>query len=135
MKEYIQIGRLNYKILEKLNINLITDEVIFTFERMVHVEDRRLQLYKEVKEILPIAVYDPDYIYKDWNNREDTLVLIKNIDKKSKLDIVIKIAVKNDEKHSKNSIMTMIKIGEKTFRKIYKNKRINLLYEKLDKNE
>lgn len=130
MKEYIHIGRLNYKILEKLNINLITDEVIFTFERIEHVKDRRLKLYEGVKEILPVAVSEPDYIYRDWNNRDDTLVLIKSIDKKSKLNIVIKIAIKNDEKHPKNSIITMIKIGEKTFRKIYKNKINNLLFEK-----
>lgn len=42
MEEYIEIGKLNHKILEKSNINLITDEVIFTIERMGHVEDRRL---------------------------------------------------------------------------------------------
>ena len=135
MEEYIEIGKLDCKILERLNINIITDEVIFTYERIGHVQNRRKHLYEEVKDFLPIAIYDPDYIYKDWNNRHDTLVFIKNIDKKQKLDIVIKIALINDEKHPKNSIITMMKIGKKTFKKIFRNKSENLLFKKLDKNE
>lgn len=135
MKEYIEIGKLNQKLLQELNIDIATEEVIFTFERMEHVEDRRIKLYEEVKDVLPDAIYYPEYIYTDWNNRNDTLIFIKSIDEKSKINIVIKIAILNDEKHPKNSIMTIIKIGEKTFRKIRKNKENKLLFEKLDKNE
>lgn len=135
MKNYIKIGRLDKKIIKKLNIDIITDEVIFTFERKEHVDNKRLELYKEVKGILSTAIYNPDYIYKDWNNRYNTLVFIKNINHKEKLDIVIKIAIANDEKHPKNSIITMMKIGEKTYNKIRRNKTENLLFKKLDKNE
>lgn len=109
--------------------------MIFTLERKEHVEEKRIKPYEEVKGILPIAVYDPDYIYKDWNNRKDTLVFIKEINTEEKLNIVIKISVVNDEKHPKNSVITMIKIGEKTFRKIQKNKVENLLLKKVDKDE
>ena len=84
---------------------------------------------------MPMAIYEPDYIYKDWNSRENTLVFIKGINESSKICIIIKIARLSDEKHSKNSIITMIKIGKKTFKKIYKNKSRNLLYENIDKNE
>lgn len=135
MKEYIEIGKLNQKLLKELNIDIVAEDVIFTFERIKHVEDRRINLYEEVKDILPEAIYSPEYIYTDWNDRNDTLIFIKSIDKKSKINIVVKIAILNDEKHSKNSIMTIIKIGEKTFRKIHKNKEKKLLFEKLDKNE
>lgn len=135
MSKYIKIGKLNNDNFKKLNIELITDQVIFTFERLQHVEDRRRNVYYEVKEYLPIAIYEPEYIYKDWNNRENTIVVIKNIKENLKICIIIKIAELNDEKHNKNSIITIIKIGEKTFRKIYKNKKQYLLYEKVDKNE
>ena len=131
--EYIKIGSLNIKLLEQININLITTEVILTIERLEHVEDRRKQVYENVKDILPTAIYEPDYIYRDWNNRENTLIFIKDINESSKISIIIKIAQFNDEKHTKNSIITMIKIGKKTFNKIYKNKSKNLLYQKLDK--
>ena len=57
-------------------------------------------------------------------------IFIKSINISSKICIIIKIAKLNDEKHTKNSIITMIKIGKKTFKKIYKNKSPNLLYEK-----
>ena len=134
-QEYIEIGKLNIELFEKIGEHLITDEVIFTYERMNHVETKRVQLYKEVKEVLPDVIYNPDYIYKDWNNRENTLVLIKSIDKSLNLNVVLKIAILNDEKHTKNSIITMIKIGNKTFNKIKRNKRKNLLFKKLDKYE
>lgn len=130
MDNYIKIGKLNKKLLKKLNIDIITDEVVFTFERKEHVESKRLQLYEEIKEILPLVIYKPDCIYKDWNNRDDTLVFIKAIDNNNSLDIVIKIAITNDEKHPKNSIITMIKIGEKTYNKIKRNKSANLIFEK-----
>lgn len=114
---------------------MITDEVIFTYERMNHVETKRVQLFNQVKEYLPDILYTPDYIYKDWNNRDNTLVLIKSLDEKSNLNVVLKIAVLNDEKHTKNSIITMIKIGNKTFNKIKRNKKENLLFKKLDNYE
>lgn len=134
-KEYIEIGKLNIKLFEEIGKHLITDEVIFTYERMNHVETKRIQLFNQVKEYLPNILYNPDYIYKDWNNRENTLVLIKSLDEKSNLNVVLKIAVLNDEKHTKNSIITMIKIGNKTFNKIKRNKKENLLFEKLDNYE
>ena len=130
--EYIKIGKLNIELFEKIGEHLITDEVIFTYERMNHVETKRVQLFNQVKEYLPDILYTPDYIYKDWNNRDNTLVLIKSLDEKSNLNVVLKIAVLNDEKHTKNSIITMIKIGNKTFNKIKRNKKENLLFKKLD---
>lgn len=133
--EYIEIGKLNIELFEEIGEHLITDEVIFTYERMNHVETKRVQLFNQVKEDLPNILYNPDYIYKDWNNRDNTLVLIKSLDEKSNLNVVLKIAVLNDEKHTKNSIITMIKIGKKTFNKIKRNKKENLLFEKLDNYE
>lgn len=130
--EFIKIGKLNINLFKEIGEHLITDEVIFTYERINHVETKRVQLFNQIKEYLPNILYDPDYIYKDWNNRDNTLVLIKSLDEDSKLNVVLKIAVLNDEKHTKNSIITMIKIGNKTFNKIKRNKKENLLFKKLD---
>ena len=77
--EYIKIGNLNKKLFKNIGYHLITDQVIFTYERMNHVETKRVQLYNEVKDFLPNVIFNPDYIYKDWNNRNNTLVLIKSI--------------------------------------------------------
>ena len=134
-KEYIKIGKLNIKLFKKIGKHLITDEVIFTYERLNHVKSKRFYLFNEVKEFLPNVLYNPDYIYKDWNNRNNTLVLIKSLNKKLNLNIVLKIAIQNDEKHTKNSIITMIKIGNKTLNKIKRNKKENLLFKKLDNHE
>jgi len=134
-EEYVEIGKLDKILFDKIGQILITDEVIFTYERRIHVETKRIKLFEEVKDVLADVVYAPDYIYTDWNNRDDTLILIKSLGETVKLNVVLKIALANDEKHTKNSIITMIKIGQKSFNKIQKNKRENLLYERIDKKE
>ncbi len=134
-KKYIYIGKLNQKLFQKINQTLITNKVVFTYERINHVKTKRVLLFDEVRNILPEALYNPDYVYSDWNNRKNTLILIKSIDSKSNLNIVLKIAIPNDLKHTQNSIITMIKIGNKTLKKIIKNKKQNLLYKKLDNCE
>lgn len=133
MKEYIEVGKLNKEIFSNICKELITEDVIFTFERVNHVETKRLKLFDEVRNIIPEALYNPDRIYKDWNNRKNTFVIIKSLDEESKLNIILRIAIENDEKHHKNSIITMIKIGKKTFKKIDNNKKDNLLYKKENK--
>lgn len=134
-KKYIKIGKLNANIFEKIGNKLLTDEVIFTHERINHVEEKRTQLFNKIKDVLPDILYNPDYIYKDWNNRENTYILIKSFDDKSKINIILKLATLNDNKHTKNSIITIIEIGEKTFNKIKRNKKENLLFKKLDNYE
>jgi len=134
-QEYIKIGKLNKGLFKKIGIKLITDEVVFTYERINHVEFKRKNLLNEIQNTLKDSIYNPNYIYKDWNNRLNTIVLIKKINNKLNVNIVLKIAVNNDEKHTKNSIITMLKIGEKTLNKIKRNKHDNLLYEKMDKCE
>ena len=121
-EEYVEIGKLNRTLFNKIGQILITDEVIFTYERRMHVETKRIKLFEEVKDVLADVVYAPDYIYTDWNNRDDTLILIKSLGETVKLNVVLKIALANDEKHTKNSIITMIKIGQKSFNKIQKIK-------------
>lgn len=133
MKEYIEVGKLNKEIFSNICKELITEDVIFTFERVNHVETKRLKLFDEVRNIIPEALYNPDRIYKDWNNRKNTFVIIKSLDEESKFNIILRIAIENDEKHPKNSIITMIKIGKKTFKKIDNNKKDNLLYKKENK--
>lgn len=39
-KEYIEIGKLNIKLFEEIGEHLITNEVIFTYERLNHVETK-----------------------------------------------------------------------------------------------
>lgn len=127
-EEYIKIGKLNKKLFAEIGQKLITDEVIFTYERVRHIEEKREKLFDYVKDILSEIIHNPDYIYEDWNNRDNTLVLIKSLDEKSKLNVVLKIAIANDVKHTKNSIITVIKLGEKSFNKILRNKKSKLLF-------
>lgn len=48
-KEYIKIGKLNIELFKKIGKHLLTDEVIFTYERINHVETKRAQLFNKIK--------------------------------------------------------------------------------------
>lgn len=119
MKVYEEIGKLNIEKFEALH----EEKVIITVERIKHIQEKRKNLFYNVRKILPEALFSPNYIYKDWNNREDTYILIKKITETSYLNIVVKVGNPNDNRHSKNSIITMIEIGEKTLKKIINNKK------------
>ena len=133
--KYIKIGKLNRRLFKRIHIDLITDRVILTYERLNHIEHKRQKLFNEVKNVLSNVIYNPDYIYQDWNNRPNTIVLIKKFNTELNISIVLKVAIPNDKRHKENSVITMIKIGEKTFNKIIRNKKDKLIYRKIDKYE
>lgn len=72
------IGRIDKNKLGEYAKNLITDKVIVTDERIMHIKERHKELenreIKYMKEILK----DPDIIFKDKKNK-DTILMVKGI--------------------------------------------------------
>ena len=101
--EYIRIGKINKKI---LNYNFLsTEEVIFTNERQLHVRknhNKDLNLYFKY---LKKAIEKPEYIILDLKHK-NTVMFIKKVNK-NYINIVVRLAIKEDIKHEKNSIMTL----------------------------
>lgn len=105
------IGKINLKILENVFGKIQTNEVILTEERMQHIKEKHkddfLLFKKHGKDILE----NPDTILKDEKN-ENTIFVIKHISE-TNMNIIVKLAVSEDEKHPKNSIMTAYRLREK----------------------
>ena len=133
------ITKLDRNKLEKYKKGLITEEVILTDERLYeHILLFHENEYKELRSYLKSIIDNPDYIIED-NRHEDTMIYlkqIKNIEKNGR--VVIKLALGQDKEHNKNSIITMMKLNNRTWNQTLKNRGKIILKnknKKLDKNE
>lgn len=125
------IGRIDKNKLGEYAKNLITDKVIVTDERIMHIKERHKELenreIKYMKEILK----DPDIIFKDKKNK-DTILMVKGIiDNGRNYKMVIKL--NTTVKNKFNSIISFWKIDNKKVRQHIRNEEI--IYKKLDINE
>lgn len=133
------ITKLDRNKLEKYKKRLITEEVILTDERLYeHILLFHENEYKELRPYLKSIIDNPDYIIED-NRHEETMIYLKqakNIEKNGR--VVIKLALGQDKEHNKNSIITMMKLNNRTWKQTLKN-RGKIIWKnknkKLDKNE
>lgn len=102
---------------------IITDEVILTDERLYgHILLYHGEEYKQLKMYIKTIIEMPDYIIED-NRHEGTLIYLKNIETIGKKGrVVIKLALGNDIEHSKNSIITLMKLNKRTWRQTVNNR-------------
>ena len=139
------ITKLDRNKLEKYKKGLITEEVILTDERLYeHILLFHENEYKELRPYLKSIIDNPDYIIED-NRHEDTMIYlkqIKNIEKNGR--VVIKLALGQDKEHNKNSIITMMKLNNRTWNQTLKNrgkiiwknknKKLSMIFENVPKN-
>lgn len=122
------IGKLNLEYIGEYGEKAITDEVILTDERLnEHILIRHPDEYRELKPFLKNIIEKPDLILSD-NRNEDTIILLKRINEiKKNGRVVVKIAIAEDKGHPKNSILTLMKLNERTWKQTIKN-RGNIIY-------
>ena len=123
------IGKLDKNKLGKYRNIMITEEVIITTERLQHILISHNKEYQQLSPYIKDIVEDPDIILDD-NRNKDTLIILKKIpeiDKNGR--VVIKIAIAEDNKHPKNSIITLMKLNNRTWKQTLKN-RGNIIFQK-----
>ena len=77
---------------------------------------------KFLRRYIKSIIEDPDYIVED-NRHEDTMIYLKQIEEISKNGrVVIKLALGKDEEHSKNSIITLMKLNKITWNQTIRNR-------------
>ena len=117
------ITNLDRKKLGVYESKLITEEVILTDERLYeHILLFQEEEYKQLKTYIKSIIEEPDYIVED-NRHEDTMIYLKEIDDIGKNGrVVIKLALGKDKEHSKNSIITLMKLNKRTWNQTIKNR-------------
>ncbi len=115
MQNKLSIGKLN---LNKLNgyFEVITDEIIITDERINHILEEHKEDFEKYFNYIRSVIENPNYILKDYKN-DNTVMFIRKIEN-TNLNVIIRLAIKFDEKHNKNSVITMYRIRDKNLVKL-----------------
>ena len=122
------IGKIDLNIYKCITEDIVTDEVVITEKQVQHIRERHPAHYEKFSEFFLEIVADPDYIVSA--NKPNSALLLKNITQENKMfKTVLRLAVSKDPVNYKNSIITFMKIDEKEWERILRNKII--LYRKV----
>lgn len=116
------IGKLNRDIYKCVSEDITTDEVIITDERIQHVKERHPNDYETYYKYMKEIVESPDYIIE--TNKPNTALILKEISYANgkKFKTVIRLKTSTDKPQYKNSIITFMKIDEREWNRLIKNK-------------
>ena len=122
------IGKIQRCIYQCIADDTIVDEVIITDERIRHVKERHPNDYEKYWGYLKNIVEDPDFIIE--SNKPNTALILKEVREsdEKRFKTVLRLNVSTDNPNFKNSIITFMKINEKEWSRLIRNKRI--LYKK-----
>ena len=117
------VGKIDKDIYKCVTKEIITDEVVITEERIQHIRERHPEDYERYFSYIPTIISNPDYIVEA--NKDNTAVILKEIEKdEERFKVILRMAVKTDPSNYKNSIISFWHIGDKTWKKTLKNKKI-----------
>ncbi len=100
-----------------------TSEVIVTDERIKHIQERHPEDFERYSGYLKEIVEKPDYIIED--TRPNTAMVLKQIEEQGEhFRVALRLVTPADNPSYKNSIITFMKIREKEWRRLLRNKKI-----------
>lgn len=121
------VGKIKREIYSCITEDIKTDEVIITEERVQHIKDRHPNDYERYYEYLTEIIEDPQYIVE--TAKTNTALILHEFKQGTEVfKTVMRLKTSTDNIEYKNSIITFMKINEKEWNRLLKNKRI--LYKK-----
>ena len=117
------VGKIDRNIYKCITEDIITDDVIITDERAAHIKENHPNDYERYCSYIPDIIAEPDYIVEA--NMPNTGVVLKNFrENNEKFKLILRLKIEKDPKDYKNSVISFWKIGEDTWTKTIKNKKI-----------
>lgn len=121
------VGMLDVEKYKAVTADIRTQEVVITEERIQHIQERHPKDFERFCTYIPQIITDPDYIIAA--NKANTAVLLKEIvEDGEKFKLILRLRTQDMPEGYKNSIISFWRIGEATWKKTIKNKKI--LYKK-----
>lgn len=110
------VGKIDREIYKCVTPNIRTDEVILTDERIEHIREHHPNDYERYSRYIKDMVENPQYIVRDTDPH--TAVILKQYtDAGEQFRLILRLSVAEDEDYKKNSVITFLKISEKTYEK------------------
>ena len=117
------VGKIDIEKYRCITDEIATDEVIITPERIQHIEERHPGDYEQFVKYIADILANPDYILEA--NKPNTGVILKEIEENGeKFKVILRVKVESDPAEYRNSILSFWQIGETTWKKNVKNKKI-----------
>lgn len=122
------VGKIDKEIYKCMTDDIISNEVIITDERVGHIKERHPNDYERYYRYLKEIVENPDYIVE--TNKPKTALILKEIveSDERRFKTIMRLVTSTDTPEFKNSIITFMKINEKEWSRLIRNKKI--LYKK-----
>ena len=117
------IGKINIEIYKCVTSDIQTDEVIITDERIQHIKDRHPTDFEIYFKYMKNIIESPDYII-ETNKPKTALILKEFINNNEAFKTVLRLVTSEDNVDYKNSIITFMKINEKEWKRLIKNKKV-----------
>ena len=117
------IGKIDKNIYKCITKYIQTDEVIITDDRIQHIKQRHPNDYEKYCNYMVEIVTHPEYII-EANKPNSALILKSFSENNEQFKMVLRIVTPTDNKSLKNSIITFMKINEKEWKRLIKNKKI-----------
>lgn len=117
------IGKIDIEKFKNVTEDIITDEVIITEERIAHIKEHHPNDYEKYCNYMTQIVEDPEYIV-EANKPKSALILKSFTDGEESFKTVLRLHTSSDEQKYKNSIITFMKINEKEWKRLLRNKKI-----------
>lgn len=125
--EVHQVGKINRDIYKCITEDIVTDEVIITDNQIHHIKERHPNDYERFASYFEEIVRAPDFIIETM--KPNTALILKEIQQEGEVfKTVLRLVTSNDSPEYKNSIITFMKIDEKEWNRLLRNKKI--LYRK-----
>lgn len=120
-----KVGTIDIDKYRGVSKEILTDEVVITDERIEHIKEHHPNDYERFSGYLAEIVRSPDYIIED--SRPNTAMVMKTVVESGEhFRLALRLVTPGDNPNYKNSIITFLKIREKEWQRLIKNK--NILY-------
>ena len=114
------VGKIDIEIYNK---DITTDEVIITDERIQHIKEHHPNNYEQYYSYMRSIIENPEYIIEA--NKPNTALILKSFSNGNEtFKTVLRLITSSDNSKFKNSIITFMKINEKEWNRLLKNKKI-----------
>ena len=123
-----KIGVIDIDIYKCITKDIKSNEVIITEERIQHIKDRHPNDYEKYCGYMKEIVSNPDYIIEA--NKTNTALLLKSFSEGGEqFKTILRIVTSCDNPAFKNSIITFMKINDKEWQRLLRNKKILYKFE------
>lgn len=121
--EVQSVGKINKEIYKCVTEDIITDDVIITDKQIQHIKDRHPNDFERFQKYFKDIVEEPDYIVE--TKRPNTALILKQIESNGEVfKTVVRLVTSSDDPNYKNSIITFMRINQKEWSRLLRNKKI-----------